>query len=181
MSVQTTYSTAMGIAKAGLVISSPSGGIDSMRNSQAVTGVALADEMAFGRAVAFAGSTDDKGAIIPSGASDKICGIVCKSLAYGIAPYGDLGTVGVQPGGTVNVMRKGVLWAVCEDGCAPGDRLWVRRTAAGDPEFLGGLNNADDSTDMIDCTSQGVWKTTASAGGLAKLEVDFTAKQADAS
>lgn len=181
MAVQTSYSFDMSAAYAGLLISTVDGGILPFRNNQADTGVALTDEMAFGRAVAFEGSTDDKGAKIPSGATDKIAGIVVKSHAYGIAPYGDLGTIGVKPGGTVSVMRKGILWVVVEDGCAPGDRLWVRRTAGGDPEFLGGLNNADDSTDTIDCTSQGVFLTTASAGGLAKLEVDFTAKQVDAS
>jgi len=176
MAVQTSYSNDPAVAFAGQPIN-------------VVASLTMVNEEAsavvpFGRAVAFkpSGSTDE-GATLPANAGDVVAGIVMRSHAYGIYPYGDLDQTngGIVVGGVLAVMAVGELWAVCEDGCNPGDRLWVRRTAAGDPEFLGGLNSADDSTDMIDCTTQGIWLTTASAGGLARLRVDFTAKQTDAS
>ena len=80
---------------------------------------------------------------------------------------------GLLPGAIMNVLRKGRIWVVCESGCDPDDRLWVR-AVAGAGEYLGACENADDSTDTIDCTGQGVWRTTAAAGELAVLEVDFT-------
>ena len=36
--------------------------------------------------------------------------------------------------------------------------------------------NHTDTVDTVDCTNQGVWLTTAAAGGLGVLEVDFTNK-----
>lgn len=177
MSVQTSYSNNMSAAYAGQLIDTIPGGVTTMVNAEASA------TMVFGRAVAFTpSSTHDKQASIPANADDKIAGILLRSHAYGISPYGDLDQAGggILPDGQLNVLRQGTVWAVCEDGCSPGDRLWVRRVAAGDPEFLGGLNSADDSTDTIDCTTQGVWLTTAAAGGLAKLQVNFVAKQADA-
>jgi hypothetical protein len=86
-----------------------------------------------------------------------------------------LGTIGINPGQTLQVLRKGRIWVTVEDGCSPGDRLWIRAVGAVAPEAIGQCNNADDGTDMIDCTNQGVFLTTAAAGGLAVLEVDFTA------
>ena len=88
----------------------------------------------------------------------------------------DTATTGVKVGGMLNVLRKGRIWVVSEDGNNIGDRVWVRAVAAGDPEFLGGIVNADDGTDTVDCTNQGVFLTSASAGGLAIVEVDFTNK-----
>ena len=61
-------------------------------------------------------------------------------------------------------------------GAATAAGVVAAAVAGGDPEFLGGINNADDSTDMIDCTKQGIFLTSAAAGGLAVLDVDFTNK-----
>lgn len=178
MPVQTAFSNDPAIGYAGQVRKADS--VSTMVSAEASANIQ------FGRAVAFKpSSTDDRQATLPTNAGDVVAGIVVKSDQYGIYPFGELdqtaGTGGLIPGAVLNVLRRGEILCVCEDGCTPGQRLWVRRTAAGDPEFLGGLNSADDSTDMIDCTSQGQWLTTASAGGLAWLSVDFTAKQVDAS
>lgn len=166
MSVQTSVSQNMTAAFAGMVSSGRDADYLPMRNNEASA------EIAFGRGVVFERSTDDDGALLPAAETDKPAGIVAHHHAY--AKTTELGTTGLKPGAIMNVLRKGRIWVVCEDGCVPGDRLWMRAVAGGDPEFLGGLNNADDGTDMIDCTGQGVWLTTASAGGLAELEVDFT-------
>ena len=73
-----------------------------------------------------------------------------------------------------DIMRKGKVYVVCENGCVPGNRLFVRAVAAG-AEIEGALRSAADSTDCIDSSNQGVWLSTAAAGALAILEVDFTA------
>lgn len=168
MSVQTTYSTNMSAAFAGMRASYNAGDVVvPMRNNEASA------EIAFGRAVKYEGSTDDDGALLPTAETSKIAGIVLHRHGYTVGSAGELGTTGLKPGAIMEVMKRGEIWAICEDGCAPGDKLWVRAVAGGDPEFLGGLNSADDSTDMVDCTAVGEWRTTAAAGGLAKLMIKF--------
>lgn len=169
MTAQTSYSIRMSLPYAGVLYDGGPHDVITMVNAEASA------EMAFGRAVAFKGSgTDDLAAIIPAADTARLAGIVLHSHNY--AATVQTGTTGVKAGERLSVLRKGRVYAISEDGCVPGDRLWVRVVAGGDPEFLGGLNNADDSTDMIDATSIGVWQSTASAGGVAVLEVDFTAK-----
>lgn len=164
--VQTSYALKQTAAYAGMVADGCHPDIEAAFNEEASA------EIAFGRAVKY--GVADNGALLPTAETSKIRGIVTHSHAYSNGPYGDLGTTGVKAGGVLNVMRKGRIWVVAEDAVVPGDRLWVRAVAGGDPEFLGGLTNADDSTDTIDCTNVGVWRTTAAAGALAILEVDFT-------
>ena len=132
--------------------------------------------IAFGRAVKYgATATDNEGMILPSAETDKIVGITVHSHEYSKGYTGaQLDATGVVAGAPLSVLRRGRIWVVCEDAVTRGDRLWVRAVGSTPPEYLGGLNNADDSTDMIDCTKQGVWLTSADAGGLAVLEVDFT-------
>lgn len=171
MAVQTTYLNKPTFVIEGQLADGGNPDIMSMYNSEASA------EIAFGRAVKF-GSTSgtDIDALLPAAETDKVAGIVVHSHAYSSATGGDLGTTGVKPGGMLNVLRRGRIYVKCEDGCVPGDRLWVRAVGSTPPEYLGGLNNADDSTDMIDCTNQGVWLSTASADSIALLEVDFTAR-----
>lgn len=176
MSVQTSFSNDMAVAKSGQLIDTVPGGTITLVNAEAST------SMVFGRAVAFKPSTtDDLDATIPANATDRIAGILLRTHAYGIDPYGDHDpdADGVKPGGQLNVLRQGTVWVISTDAVVPGDRLWVRRLAGGG-EALGALEAADDAADTIDCTAQGVWLTTAAAGGLAKLQVNFTAKQVDA-
>lgn len=168
MPTQTTYATNMAAAFAGMRASHSAGDVVvPMRSIEASA------EIAFGRAVKFGGTSDDDGALLPTAETSKIAGIVLHRHGYTVGTTGELGTTGLKPGAILEILRRGEIWVVCEDGCAPGDKLWVRGVAAGDPEFLGGLNSADDSTDMVDCTAIGEWRTTAAAGGLAKLRINF--------
>lgn len=174
MPVQTSVSDAPAVAFAGLLVGTQHT-VHPMKNAEASASIA------FGRGVVFkAGGTTDQDAVLPAAEGDKFAGIIVKSdvydRTYSLADGstgGELDSTGLRPGSMMNVLRKGQVWAVCEDGCVPGDKLWVRAVAAGDPEFLGGLNSADDGTDMIDATAVGTWLTTASAGGLAILSVDL--------
>ena len=168
MSVQTTYSTNMSAAFAGMRASFNAGDVVvPMRNNEASA------EIAFGRAVKYEGLTDDDGALLPTAESSKIAGIVMHRHGYTVGSNGELGTSGLKPGAIMEVMQRGEIWVTVEDAVVPGDKLWVRGVAGGDPEFLGGLLPADDSTDTVDCTNFGTFRTTAAAGGLAKLQIHF--------
>lgn len=175
MTVQSTFSEDRAIGYAGTLDTNLAHDVITMKNAEASTSIA------FGRAVKFKDTvTSDKDAVLPAAETDKVLGIVVRAETY--APswtdmagtvHGQLDSTGVKPGGWLNVLRRGRILVVCEDAVEAGDKLWVRAVAGGDPEFLGGLNNADDSTDMIDCTANGTWLTSASAGGLAWLDVNF--------
>lgn len=122
----------------------------------------------FGHGVKRGSGTEE--VLLPTAESSVILGIVAYHTAYSDR---ELSSTGVLPDAPVTVMTKGRAWVVCDSGCTAGDRLWVR-AVAGAGEALGALENADDSTDTVDCTNQGLWLTTASADGLALLDFDFT-------
>lgn len=175
MAVQTSYGTTLTRAIEGALADSGAHDCVTKYSSEASACIA------FGRAVKF--GANDFAALLPTAQADKIVGIVVHSNQYSTGPDGELkqdGTAwtnGLRPGAAMTILRKGRIWAKPGSDVTPGDRLYVRRTSAeSGVEFLGGLEDAADSTDMIDCTAQGVWLDTASAGGLARLEVDFTNK-----
>jgi hypothetical protein len=168
MSVQTTYVAAADAFEGMLYDGGPQPDIMSFINQETEAGDGT-DEMAFGHAVKFEGSSEDQGALHPTAETSVICGIVVHSHAYA---DDELGDVGVKPGAVLNILRRGKIWVRVPTGCAPGDRLWVRAVAGGGEE-IGSCENADDSTDTVDCTNQGVFLTTAAADGLALLSVCF--------
>lgn len=164
MPVQTSYGTNLAVAFEGMKADSGACDVWSMVNNEASA------ELAFGHAVCFEGSTDDQGALSPDALTDKLAGILLHSHAYSNSPTGELGTSGLKPGAKLSVMRKGRVWAVAANGCAVGDRLHVRVLGGTEGE----LRSAADGVNTIDATTQGVWLTTATAGNLAVLEVDFS-------
>lgn len=173
--VQSTYNLAPPIAFAGMLADIGNNDVITMINKES------AASMPFGYAVCFEGSTLDKGALNPDATTDKIAGITLHSHAYADVNLG-LGTAGagtavkgVLPGQTINVLRKGRLYVKVEEAVAPGDRLFIRVVATG-AEVEGAIRKSADASDCIDSSSQGVFLTTAGAGELAVLEVDFTNK-----
>lgn len=174
-SVQTTYGTRLTQALEGALADNGAYDAVALYNAEASANIS------FGKAVKF-GATDSA-ALLPSAETDKIVGIVLRHDAYSVGPDGDLitsgteWTNGLRPGAMMSVLRQGRMWAIARTAVTPGDRLWVRAVSSQTGnEFLGGLEDADDSTDTIDCTAQGVWRSTAAAGSLAVLEVDFRNK-----
>jgi hypothetical protein len=179
MSVQTTYSSAPATGYAGTLDTKSPHHVLTMKNVESSASIA------FGYGVCFdlVAPASDLSALLPALESNTVAGIVLHSHAYEREwtdsdgnSHGDLDADGLKPGALMNVLRKGRVLVVAEDAVAVGDRLWVRCTTGGAGEVLGGLTNADEGTETIDCTKQGVWMSSASAGGLAWLEVDFTAK-----
>lgn len=166
MSVQTSYGTSRTKAIEGALADNGPHDIIPLYNEEASASIA------FGRAVK-QGTTDD-GALLPAAETDKIVGITVHSDQYAAE---ELDSTGMKADAVMSVLRKGRIWAMARTAVTPGDRLWVRAVSSGTGfETLGGLEDADDSTDTIDCTAQGVWRSTAAQGALAILEVDFTNK-----
>lgn len=168
MAVQSTYGENPTIGIKGQLADSGAHDVISMVNNES------SQEMAFGLAVVFEGSTDDQGALAPDAISEQVAGILVHSHAYSNDSDGDLGTTGLKPGAILNVLRKGRIWVEAEEAVSPGDPLWIRAVVTGNEEE-GALAMQADSTDMIDSSNQGRWLTTATAGNIALLEVDFTA------
>lgn len=169
MPVQTSYPTTPNAALEGQLAHADgmlSAEIKSMYSAEASA------EIPFGYGVKWGSATDGKAAKLPALETDKVAGVVVFSHSYENGPNGELGTTGVKPGGKLHVLRKGVIWVKVRTGCAPGDRAWLRCTAT--PGAVGSWENADDGTETIDCTAQGVFESYAAADGMAKLRVDFT-------
>ena len=126
----------------------------------------------FGTAVKFYTANADSGARLPTTTGDKLRGITMHSHA---SDFGRSDSIldengDVRKGKMVNVVTNGEIWVTCENGCTPGAPLFVRVAGAG---VLGALRSAADGVNTIDCTARGTWQSTAIAGGLAKLHVDF--------
>ena len=164
------------------------GTLDARSRHDAITlkSVESSASMPFGVAVCFKTSAPltDLDALLPAATTDKVAGILKFSHAYARAwtddagtTFGDLDGTGLRPGALLSVVRNGRILVKCGSGCKPGDRLFIRALGSGaDGGTKGNLENAADSSNMIDATTQGQWLTTAVAGGLAWLEVDFLNK-----
>jgi hypothetical protein len=175
MGQQTTYSNMPALGYSGTVDKSQPYSTLTMKNTEASAAIR------FGVAVKRNGSpTTDLDALLPTVETDKVVGIVERLTTYSRVwtdelgnTVGQLNATGLVPSTLMSVVTSGRMLVECRTGCTAGQGLWVRAVAAG-AEYLGALENADDSTDMIDCTTQAKWETSAAAGGLAWLRFDFT-------
>lgn len=175
MAFQTSVSVGPALGYAGQLDVLANHHIVSARNDDSVS-------IPFGKAVVWDPSTPatDLSATLPAAESNAVMGIVIFSQRFARAwtdsagvVHGDLDATGLVPGTMMSVLRQGrILVVAASDVVAGVSKLWVR-AVAGLGETLGALEDADDSTDMIDCTAQGTWMTTAAAGSLAWLEVNF--------
>lgn len=124
-------------------------------------------------------TTDVTKAILPTTETDKVLGLVCRSHEYmdGISYDPDATPPGIKPGANLNILRRGKIWVLAEDAVtAAGDRGWVRCTAGGAAEYVGGVTSADEGTETIDCTNQVEFQAACAAQDLVLVEVDFTRK-----
>ena len=161
--IQDTYPLAPGLALPGMRYDTGKTDDITMINTHAT------DQIGFGMAVGRNPSGSDKAAMPLAAITNLVAGILERSEAYAKS---ELGTLGPLPGATLNVMRWGRLWVICENGCTRGQRLFIRAVAAG-AEVPGALRSAADSTDTIDASGCGEWMSTAAAGALAVLDFDF--------
>jgi hypothetical protein len=174
--IQTTYTTAPAVGFAGMKADNKAERVSTGKNCESSA------SMPFGAIVAYKTSspTSDHDMILPAATSAKLAGLVRHShdyereftLADG-SVAGELDATGLNPNAEFALVEAGCYWVTCEDGCVPGDRLFVR--------ISGGTLGAARSTDAtggtcIDATNCGKWLSTATAGNPAKLQFDFLAK-----
>lgn len=70
------------------------------------------------------------------------------------------------------VLRRGRIWVVSEDACTPNEAVYARCASGSGGSVLGKFRTDDDSNTAI-AVPNARWVTSASAGGLAVLEVNF--------
>jgi hypothetical protein len=179
--VQSSYADAPPVAYAGLIADA-----SWVEDAKTLTSAEASASIPFGVAVAFKPSpTYDTDATMPANSTDKLAGVMIAQPGYArtftaTEPDGTAGTVGeldgtgVKPGAVLAVLRKGRIWVKVEDGCAVGDRPYVRYSANGGNTQLGAFRSTDDSGHAINAQKLGQYLTSCGAGGFAQLEVDFT-------
>lgn len=132
-------------------------------------------EIPFGRMVQ-KGTTDDSALILAGAAATDLIGIV--AFRQGYSKDVDLGLTGLKPKATLELVRKGVVWVIAEDAVvAHTTAVRVRHTVGAGA--IGRFRGAAVAGQTFLLT--GVkWRTSASAGQLAMLEIDMAALTATA-
>ena len=165
MPVQTTYSTNSAVACAGLVVRADI--VQPWKNGEASASIP------FGFAVCPHASLAQT-AILPAAETDVVIGIVARYHNHSLDV--DLDTTGLKVGATMDVLVKGAMWVTAEDVTTYRGRGWVRCTAGGAGEVVGGITSADEGTETIDTTNYIQHQSVVAAGELVEIEIDFTRK-----
>ncbi len=177
MSIQTSVTVAPLKGYAGMLDTAAPSVIATARNSASAS-------IPFGKAVIWDPSAPatERDVTLPAGSqTSPVMGIVVHSHNFSRtwtdssgSVHGELDSTGLTENTIFGVLRKGRIMVTAATAVVAGvSRLYVRSVATVG-ETLGALEDAADASDMIDCTAQGQWMSTVSAGELAWLEVDFT-------
>ncbi len=184
MSVQTSYATAPDRAFAGMLADDSENDIMTMKNADVVS-------MPFGIGVSFKTSspTSERDSILPTASAEKLAGIVVHSHDYERTftlpdgtVAGELDGTGLVAGAEMAVLVRGTIWVQVMQTVAVGDRPWINVTVGAGSAYTaqGQFGNAQDTTGSglaLDITKLGRYTSAASAGGFAKLQIDFTSLQ----
>ncbi len=158
MSQQTTYTTDMGIAFAGMIADIRPMEVDSKVWEDTTDGI-------FGIFVA-RGTGDDQ-VVLPSASDDTILGPVIAhqniELARGATE------VAIEAEDSVNVMRTGNIYVETEDACAPGDGVYVRYASGTGGTQLGAVRATAVTDETIDLTAEWEFEQTGVAGDTVKI------------
>lgn len=174
MAVQTSYSTQMANAFAGMKFDLNDDGdvVDAAINTEDSASIP------FGVFVASDSSSDD-GAKLMSGSTDDILGVVLFSQNYArtyTAPdgtvIGQLDADGLVPGVAFGVMRKGRVYVKSEAAAAKGDPVWVRYSANSPNLQVGAVTNADDTGHTVQVA--GKYVRSCGAGDIVPIDFDTT-------
>lgn len=130
-------------------------------------------EMRFG--IMLCQGTADNGAKILNTSSaamaTALVGILVHSHAY--AKDTELGSTGLKPKTTLNVLHRGRCWVTVEEAVTPASAVKVRAVAAGN-EVAGAFRDTADSTDCVDISKFARYLSSAGAGELALVEIDMS-------
>ncbi len=111
------------------------------------------------------GTADDQ-CILASATGGSFVGITVRTLA-GIADTA--GDRKYQVGESANLIDEGVIYAICEDGCVPGDDVFFRHTT-GTGTVIGALRT-DADTATADQIANAVWVTITAAGEIGRVKL----------
>jgi len=135
----------------------------------------------FGAVVAADPTDGAKMVKLPAASGDTLWGIVVHKHDYARTfnlpdgtVAGNLDSVGLVPGTTMSMIRRGHIWVQVQQTVAMGDRLFVSYAVGAPFTAKGQSGNATVASTTIDATRIGVFLTPAAAGGFAVLDVDFT-------
>lgn len=134
--------------------------VDSAYNSE------VSAEMAFGIGVR-RGAADDAALILAAASTPgDFAGVVVHTHA--IFRPDALGTTGVKPKKSFGLLRLGCVWVFAEDAVTLASGVFLRVGGTG---VVGAFRGTDDAADAVDISAVAAWRTSAGAGGVAKLEV----------
>lgn len=156
MSVQTTYSRNTSAGLAGLPVDIRDCTIESYAAEEA-------DGIGFGLALV-PGTDPDKQVKLPSGEALVFRGISVHT--YAVEQQSD-GTVEYADEQTVNVLRRGVIWVQTTGTVTRDQAAFFVISGANAGKFT----DTDDAT--TDPVPSGVFRSSASGGALAKLEINL--------
>lgn len=173
---QTSYSLQPAIGFPGELDRTRPFSLLTMKNTEASASIR------FGSAVKRNGSpTTDLDAVLPAAETDKVLGLVVRDMSYTRTwtaadgtTVGQLDSTGLVPGVMFQVATMGRMLVHVRTGATAGQGVWVRAVSGGASEYLGAIENADDLTNTIDCTTQAKFVTSCAADGHAWIEFDFT-------
>jgi hypothetical protein len=162
---QTTLASQTVAPFEGCVVDVVPGGMATATSAEA------SSEIPFGVCVQN-GASDDLALLLAGAAALDLIGIAAHSHAH--AKDTELGTTGLKPKTTFNLLRKGRIYVFSEEAVTPADTVRVRHTAGAGGTVLGRFRKAAVAGETFDISLFARWVKSGSAGGLAILEVDFT-------
>lgn len=140
-----------------------SGDVRTATNEEASTSIA------FGRAVK-RGTADDSMKVLTA-ITETVQGITVYSPLF--SKPDELDAVGMTPKTVGSILRMGRITVTSEDAVTPASGVFVRAIANGGNTIIGGFRGTADGITTIDISAFAQWMTSAGAGALAELEVDF--------
>lgn len=134
------------------------------------------------------GSTSDSGALLLTGNTNKLVGIVVHSHAYEIDQ--ELSTVavgthtlpGLLPGITLGLLQRGRIWVEVDEAVAIGDPVRVRCDShlSSPQDIPGQFCKTADAGHTLNITPFARWITSTTGAGVAILEIDSIANRSTA-
>jgi hypothetical protein len=161
---QTSIPSALGIGIEGALA--------DMADYQTTTGFQAEASAEIPMGVMLAKGSGDRSVILVAAANAKLVGILMHD--HSIAGSALTGTTGVKPKCPVSVLRKGRVYVKVEENVVAYDRAHVRYAAGAGGTQLGAFRKSSVANETIDISAQAQYLTSASAGGLAVLEIDLT-------
>lgn len=174
MAVQTSVLVSPNAAFAGMLADAVDLDIITVINKDTVS-------MPFGICVAADPTDGAKMVKLPATSGDTLWGIVVHKHDYARTftlpdgtVAGNLDGVGLVPGTTISMLRRGHIWVQVLQTVAVGDRAFVSYAVGAPFTAKGQFGNATVASTTIDATRIGVYLTPAAAGQFAVIDVDFT-------